>query len=147
MTTHDEIEAHTDRRMVERARRVIVVCDSSKIGRAALSVICAAADVDVLITDAGAPSEDVAALRGRGHRGGDRLMRAGVLAIATSPAIDRISLARGGAAEGIVRASEALETPGGKAIHAAMVARGAGGGAPGWSPRSAGGAASCCASC
>ncbi len=66
MTTHDEIEAHTDRRMVERARRVIVVCDSSKIGRAALSVICAAADVDVLITDTGAPSEDVAALGAEG---------------------------------------------------------------------------------
>ena len=66
MTTHDEIEAHTDRRMVERARRVIVVCDSSKIGRAALSVICAAADVDVLITDTGAPSADVAALGAEG---------------------------------------------------------------------------------
>lgn len=50
-------------------------------------------------------------------------MRAGVLAIATSPAIDRISLARAGAAEGIVHASDALETPGGKAIHAAMVAQ------------------------
>ena len=50
-------------------------------------------------------------------------MRGGVLAIATSPAIDRISLARGGVAEGIVRASETLETAGGKAVHAAMVAR------------------------
>jgi 1-phosphofructokinase family hexose kinase len=50
-------------------------------------------------------------------------MRTGVLAIATGPAVDRISLARAGAAEGIVRATEALETPGGKAIHAAMVAR------------------------
>ena len=50
-------------------------------------------------------------------------MRAGVLAVATSPAIDRISLTRGVALEGIVRATEALETPGGKAIHAAMVAR------------------------
>ena len=55
MTTHDEIEALTDRRMVERARRVIVVCDSSKIGRAALSMICAANEVDLLITDTGAP--------------------------------------------------------------------------------------------
>ena len=50
-------------------------------------------------------------------------MRGGVLAIATSPAIDRISLARGGVVEGIVRASAALETPGGKAVHVAMVAR------------------------
>jgi 1-phosphofructokinase family hexose kinase len=50
-------------------------------------------------------------------------MRGGVLAVATSPAIDRISLGRGGVAEGIIRATEALETAGGKAIHAAMVAR------------------------
>jgi DeoR family transcriptional regulator of aga operon len=42
---------------VGRARRVIVVCDSSKIGRAALSVICGAGDGDVLITDSGAPAE------------------------------------------------------------------------------------------
>jgi DeoR family transcriptional regulator of aga operon len=50
MTTHDEIEAHTDRRMVERARKVVVVCDSSKIGRAALS----------------APADELAALRANG---------------------------------------------------------------------------------
>src|SRR6185295_7140310 len=57
------------------------------------------------------------------HRGGHGLMPGGVLAVATTPAIDRISLARGGIVEGIVRAAEALETPGGKAVHAAMVAR------------------------
>jgi DeoR family transcriptional regulator of aga operon len=62
MTTHDELEAQTDRRMVERAKRVIVVCDSSKIGRAALSVICRAEQVDALITDSEARADDVAAL-------------------------------------------------------------------------------------
>jgi DeoR family transcriptional regulator of aga operon len=66
MTTHDELEAQTDRRMVERARRVVVVCDSSKIGRAALSVICGAGQVDALITDAEARADDVAALRKAG---------------------------------------------------------------------------------
>ena len=45
---------------------MIVVCDSSKIGRAALAVICRADEVDVLITDAGAPAEEVAALRAAG---------------------------------------------------------------------------------
>jgi 1-phosphofructokinase len=50
-------------------------------------------------------------------------MSAAVLAVATSPAIDRVSLVHGARLEGIVRASEALETPGGKAIHAAMVGR------------------------
>jgi DeoR family transcriptional regulator, aga operon transcriptional repressor len=62
MTTHDELEAQTDRRMVERAKRVIVVCDSSKIGRAALSVICGVEQVDALITDREARAEDIAAL-------------------------------------------------------------------------------------
>ena len=50
-------------------------------------------------------------------------MSGGVLSVATTPAIDRISLARGGVAAGIVRASEALETPGGKEGHAADVER------------------------
>jgi 1-phosphofructokinase family hexose kinase len=50
-------------------------------------------------------------------------MSAAVVSVATSPAIDRISLVPDGPLEGVVRASRALETPGGKAIHAAMVAR------------------------
>jgi DeoR family transcriptional regulator, aga operon transcriptional repressor len=50
MTTHHEVEAHTNRRMIERARRVVVVCDASKVGRSALAVICRPRDVDELIT-------------------------------------------------------------------------------------------------
>ncbi len=61
-TTHDEIEAQTDRRMVERAARVIVVCDSSKIGRSALSSIIPLSEIDELITDLNAPSEQLEAL-------------------------------------------------------------------------------------
>ncbi len=65
-TTHDEIEAQTDRRMVERAARVIVVGDSSKIGRSALSQICPLAEIDELITDVDAPAEQVETLRAAG---------------------------------------------------------------------------------
>lgn len=65
-TTHDEIEAQTDRKLVERAARVIVVSDSTKIGRAALSRICTLAEVDELITDLGAPAAEVDALRAAG---------------------------------------------------------------------------------
>ncbi len=43
------------------------------------------------------------------------------VAVATNPAIDRV-VRLAGAASGAVRASELLETPGGKAIHAACVA-------------------------
>jgi DeoR family transcriptional regulator of aga operon len=52
--------------MVERAGRVIVLCDSSKIGRSALSQICGLSDIDELITDVDAPAEDLQALRAAG---------------------------------------------------------------------------------
>ena len=66
VTTHDEIEAQTDRKMVGRAARVIVVCDSSKIGRSALSRICTLSQIDELITDVDAPEEGLDALRAAG---------------------------------------------------------------------------------
>jgi DeoR family transcriptional regulator of aga operon len=66
MTTHHEVEAHTDRRMIERAHRVVVVCDASKIGRSALAVICQPGDVDELITDAAADAATLEELRAAG---------------------------------------------------------------------------------
>jgi DeoR family transcriptional regulator, aga operon transcriptional repressor len=68
LTTHHEVEAHTNRLMIARARRVIVVCDASKIGRSALAVICPAGDVDELITDSGAAGEALDELRAAGIR-------------------------------------------------------------------------------
>ncbi len=65
-TTHDEVEAQTDRKMVERAARTLVVADSSKIGRSALSSICPPSEIDELITDSAAPADEVAALRQAG---------------------------------------------------------------------------------
>ena len=40
LTTHHEIEAGTDRALIERASRVTVVADSSKIGKVAFARIC-----------------------------------------------------------------------------------------------------------
>jgi len=65
-TTHDEIEAQTDSKLVERAARVIVVADSSKIGRSALSRICTLTEIDELITDAEAPESELDRLRAGG---------------------------------------------------------------------------------
>lgn len=45
----------------------------------------------------------------------------GFVAVSTNPAIDRVARIDGAAA-GIVRATELLETPGGKAVHAASIA-------------------------
>jgi DeoR family transcriptional regulator, aga operon transcriptional repressor len=63
LTTHHEVEAGTDRALLERARQVIVVADSSKIGKVAFARICQLADVDELITDDEADAEALAALR------------------------------------------------------------------------------------
>ncbi|HEX5190467.1 MAG TPA: DeoR/GlpR family DNA-binding transcription regulator [Streptosporangiaceae bacterium] len=52
-TAHHEGEASINRLMTRRADRVIVAADSSKAGRRAFARICAADEVDVLVTDAG----------------------------------------------------------------------------------------------
>ena len=54
LTTHHAMEAHTDRALIERAQRVVVVADSSKIGRVAFARICEIERVHEMITDAGA---------------------------------------------------------------------------------------------
>ncbi|WP_432987595.1 DeoR/GlpR family DNA-binding transcription regulator [Dactylosporangium sp. CA-233914] len=66
LTTHDEIEAHTNAAMIRRADRVMVVADGSKIGRNCLAGICAITDVSVLVTDASADPEHVEAIRRAG---------------------------------------------------------------------------------
>ena len=66
LTTHHEIEARTNRALVGRARQVIVVADSSKLGAVAFARICELADVDELITDEGADRETLAALKESG---------------------------------------------------------------------------------
>jgi DeoR family transcriptional regulator of aga operon len=54
LTTHHDIEAHTNESLVRRASRVVVVADSSKIGRVAFAKICDLPRVDEMITDANA---------------------------------------------------------------------------------------------
>jgi DeoR family transcriptional regulator of aga operon len=56
------VEAHTNAVMLGCARRVVVVADSSKIGKIAFARICEVGAVSELITDANADSEAVKAL-------------------------------------------------------------------------------------
>ena len=63
---HNEGEASVNRMLTERARRVVVVTDSSKLGRRAFARICKAEEIDILITDTDAPDEVVARLRDAG---------------------------------------------------------------------------------
>ena len=66
LTTHHEVEAHTNRALIHRAAHVLVVADSSKIGQVAFARICALDDVDALITDPGCDPEALAAIRDAG---------------------------------------------------------------------------------
>jgi DeoR family transcriptional regulator of aga operon len=65
-TTHHEVEAYTNRALIKRARRAIVVTDASKLRRAAFARICELDEIDELITDAAAPADELAALRDAG---------------------------------------------------------------------------------
>ena len=65
-TTHHEVEAHTNAVMIGCARRVVVVADSSKIGKVAFARICEVTEISELITDAGADPEAVRALTDAG---------------------------------------------------------------------------------
>ena len=65
-STPDEAEAATKRAMVRAAQRVIVLADSSKLGREHLMRFAAVEDVDVLVTDHGADPGVVAELETTG---------------------------------------------------------------------------------
>lgn len=65
-TTHQEVEAHTNGVMISRARRVIVVADSSKIGKVAFARICEITEVSGLITDQPDDGDAVRALTDSG---------------------------------------------------------------------------------
>jgi DeoR family transcriptional regulator, aga operon transcriptional repressor len=67
-TAHDELEAHTDRSFLLRARRTVVVTDSSKLGRVAFARICRTQEIHVLVTDEGAEPDTVHAFRAAGVR-------------------------------------------------------------------------------
>ena len=55
ITTHYEPEAMLNRRMVEAARTVVAITDSSKFGRVCLHRIIQVSELDVLVTDTDAP--------------------------------------------------------------------------------------------
>ncbi len=65
-TTHNDLEATTNAALVERATRVVVVADSTKIGQVKFARICSIQDVDRLITDTGATEDQVLALQAAG---------------------------------------------------------------------------------
>jgi DeoR family transcriptional regulator, aga operon transcriptional repressor len=67
-TTNESDEALTFRAMVEQAKKVIVVADSSKLGVITPSLICAIEDIDMLVTGADASEAMVGAFTDKGVR-------------------------------------------------------------------------------
>lgn len=65
-TVHDEGEARVNQLMAERATRAVIVADSQKIGRRAFASVAPIDSFDMLITDAGASTETIAAFEKRG---------------------------------------------------------------------------------
>ena len=68
ITTHDENEARTNRAMLGRAQRVVVLADGSKLGRTTLARMGDIQDVHEVITDSSAAPAAVAAIRQAGVR-------------------------------------------------------------------------------
>ncbi|QXJ24248.1 DeoR/GlpR transcriptional regulator [Actinomadura graeca] len=67
-TCHNEGEADVNRLMAERAEKIVVVADGSKIGRRAFAKICDTSRIDVLVTDGTVAEDDVAAFTEAGVR-------------------------------------------------------------------------------
>ena len=66
LTTPHQLVAEIGAVLVERARRTIVVADSSKVGRRGFTPIARASAVDCLVTDDDADPAEIAALRAAG---------------------------------------------------------------------------------
>ncbi len=59
LTVYDQDEAAVSRSLVQQAKQVLVVADHTKLGAVATSLVCSTDEVDVLITDNGAPPDAV----------------------------------------------------------------------------------------
>jgi len=66
LTTHHEIEAHTDRAVLDAAAHVVVVVDGSKLGRVAFVEICPIAAIGELLTDEEADPAELDGIREAG---------------------------------------------------------------------------------
>jgi len=66
LTTTDPREAHTKELVMSNARQVILLADSSKVGKVSFVKFGALEDVDVLITDNGADKKLLARLKKTG---------------------------------------------------------------------------------
>jgi DeoR family transcriptional regulator of aga operon len=67
-TTLETDEALVYRKMLKQAKEIIVVADSSKLGKVSPAFICPATEIHLLITDTGASSDALAPFERQGMR-------------------------------------------------------------------------------
>ena len=63
ITTHDDVEARTNRALIERARHVVAVADGSKIGHITQVKVVDLCDVHALVTDSSTPPHEIQRLQ------------------------------------------------------------------------------------
>ena len=61
--TSDMSLANLEQKSLRIADHTVIICDSSKFGKRALTCFAMTKEIDLLVTDAGIRSEDVASLR------------------------------------------------------------------------------------
>jgi|SRR5580698_7400902 DeoR family transcriptional regulator, aga operon transcriptional repressor len=67
-TSLETDEALVYRKMLKQTREVIIVSDSSKLGKVSPAIICPAAEIHTLITDTGATAEQISLFERQGTR-------------------------------------------------------------------------------
>ena len=67
-STLESDEALVYRKMLKQSKQVIVVADSSKLGKVSPAFICQASEINILITDTSAPAEALAPFERQGIR-------------------------------------------------------------------------------
>ncbi|MEH6681430.1 MAG: transcriptional repressor AgaR [Sediminicola sp.] len=68
LSTPNVEEAHLNGIMIEMSKQLIVLADSSKIGKRSLAFICPVSKIDILITDSGISNDQKMALENAGIR-------------------------------------------------------------------------------
>lgn len=66
ITERDAVEAMRQRKFIDRATRVVALCDSSKIGRCSYARVGPLTLLDTIVTDIGISEEDLQAIRDTG---------------------------------------------------------------------------------
>jgi DeoR/GlpR family transcriptional regulator of sugar metabolism len=67
LTELTDEEAEVQRTAIDRAERVVVIADGSKLGAVTPAVVAAAARIDAIVTDASAPPTELDALAANGR--------------------------------------------------------------------------------